>query len=1074
MRRIAFQNSLIGVCCLLVWPSLGLLGQQLPPIAAPTAWKKVVLENGPYPKGRINCLLQDRLGFLWVGGSKGLYRFDGYEFKAYLHDPSDAKSMSSDHVSTLLEGSDGDLWVGTFNGGLNRYHRSMDNFSRYAPQGDGSSGLSDVQVNDICLDRDGSLWVATFGGLDHLLPVAGTDSFGFQHFRQGSGSTGGLPSNKVVSVAQDGKGDIWVAMEGAGIAWMRNGPSKEAAATEFVQYLHRPADSSSLGSDRILEVLFDKEGSLHVSHSKGISIAAAGNDREAPLQFKTYSDEALDPNRRQTQVQATYFDPDGGRWLVSAWGIHRATPDGYISYHLDEMGAVSQGSNVVYAMLVTQDGVIWVGTQEGLYRSQNGRTRFHAVPISAADGPTTVTAVIRDHRGQTWIGFEDNGLLVLDQGFHPYARFRHDVHNPGSLQSDFVMTLLEDSRERIWVGTYGGGMHIAEPERDGSGRVSGLKFQRLFTAGNPAAALPDPYNYACMEASDHRIWVGSFYGMGYWKERQGRLHEWPAYVVNSVLEDGEGRIWAGTDRGIYTWDTTGDSMVKYRCPEGAALNLDEQMVTELAVDHLGHIWAGTAMGLVRLPRDRHDAGLWLRSKGGFPEHAVRAMVADGRHRLWVSTSGGLAALDVQAGELRTYGLGDGTFNASFSMRAAHRDSQGWLYFGGTDGLTRFHPDSLQPLDFDPPILLTRFRLFNRPLLPQLPNSAVRGLPRAIPLLDTVHLTHAEKVFTVEFAALDYRQSMNMRYRHRMEGFEDEWQWTDPGQHSATYSNLDPGTYCFRVRAVHPDGRESPREARLYVVIWPPWWRTPLAYAAYVLLTMAGVGLVFRLRLRTVQREMQVKVRIAEARAAERDQVRARSSRDFHDEAGTKLTRMSLYVALLRQQAGEAKEMLPLLDKIEDNLQGLSAGMRDFIWVLDPRHDNFPDLLLRLAQFGGELFHAAGIDFRYQNEAKGTGDTRPDVRTKRHLLLIFKEAMHNAVRHAACTHVVLRVAETATGLDIRLSDDGRGFDEPGLARINGIRNMRERAAEIGARLELQSAPGKGTTLSLILPWGEDRA
>lgn len=1047
-----------------IGPGRWLLAQPLPRVPPPAAWLKVEAAHGPFPDSRVNCLLQDSLGFLWVGSSKGLYRYDGYTFVHYTHHPGHAHGISSDQITALASDPSGDLWIGTANGGLNRYNYAQDAFTAYLPDPENPEALIDAHVMDLLLDRQGDLWIGTFGGLDRMRESGGKAVF--QHFYRGGEDAGGRSDLRIETVAQDPAGHIWVGMVDAGIAKMDKLPGEEAKASTWTRHDADPEDSMALGGRLISDMQFDAAGRLHVSHTKGISISRGDAARAAQLQFETYPHTVLDPGRRQTKVNSTYFDAAGDRWLVSAWGIHRAIGKGYASYHLDQMGAVGKGSNVVYTMLIDRDGVIWVGTQEGLYRSLSGYSPFQALPMSPGDGPTTVTAICRDQRGQLWVGMEDNGVLILDNAGLPYLRLRHKEDDPGSLAGNFIMTILEDSRQRMWIGTYGGGLHLGTPVRDAAGKVVRVAFERLYTRGKMDCPLPDPYPYHVIESSAHRIWAGSFYGVGPWDETRHRFDGVPIFVANTVLEDAAGGIWVGSDRGIFRWDMRGDSLQRYSWPDSTPLEVQKALVTCLALDHRGRIWAGTPIGLIGLPAAQ-EPWCWYRAADGLADNAVRSILLDGQGGLWLGTAHGLSHLDLRTRQFSNYGIGDGSLNLRFTMRSSHRDRAGRLYFGGENGLVWLDPARMAAPRFDPPVVLTGVRLANALLHPGTgQGDGRRTLPRVAPLLDTLHFRHDENVITLEFAALDYRLTGVMRYRYRMEGFDADWLETPPGQHAVTYTNLDPGTYTFEVRAVDARGVQSRQSARLHLLISPPWWRTTAAWLLYVAVGIGLIVLLFRWRVGAIRRRLEVEARIAQARIEERDRVRASSSRDFHDEAGNRLTRMSLYLALLRQQGGP--DTSGLVEKLQENVQALSAGMRDFIWVLDPRHDNFPDLLLRLTQFGGELCGAAGIDFTYKNALAGEECGAPDVRTKRHLLLILKEAIHNAVRHAACKHVLLIAVREGDELVLRLQDDGRGFEEAGLSRVNGLRNMRERAVEIGADLQMKSAVGQGTALILRLP------
>lgn len=199
---------------------------------------------------------------------------------------------------------------------------------------------------------------------------------------------------------------------------------------------------------------------------------------------------------------------------------------------------------------------------------------------------------------------------------------------------------------------------------------------------------------------------------------------------------------------------------------------------------------------------------------------------------------------------------------------------------------------------------------------------------------------------------------------------------------------------------------------------------------------------------------------------ERERTRARSSRDFHDETGNRLTKISLYTGLLQQQLPQEGQTKEFLAQIESHVRHLASGMLDFTWVLDPQQDQLSDILGRLSQFGDQLFADTGISFQWQQRlSQDFWAQSLDVNSKRHLLMIFKEGMHNALKYSQATQVTLSVSETSGGLLFALQDDGLGFEQDELVRVNGLHNMESRATDMSATLEVQWVPGMGTSILL---------
>ncbi|MCB0852372.1 MAG: hypothetical protein KDD63_09130, partial [Bacteroidetes bacterium] len=414
-----------------------------------------------------------------------------------------------------------------------------------------------------------------------------------------------------------------------------------------------------------------------------------------------------------------------------------------------------------------------------------------------------------------------------------------------------------------------------------------------------------------------------------------------------------------------------------------------------------------------------------------------------------------------------YHTEDGLPSETFPTRSSFIDHQGLVYFGTDKGLLFFDPEKIKPNPFIPPVQITEFRLFNDPIWIQKIDPRVKShqfsLEQSISQSQQITLTHRQRVISLGFSALNYILPQNNLYAYKLEGFDDEWIQTDANHRIATYTNLDPGSYTFRVKATNNDKVWNDGGTSLKLIILPPWYRTWWAYTLYTIILGAIIWAIIRYRTESIRREIQTQRRIEKATLEERGKVRARSSRDFHDEAGNKITKISLYTGLLKQQSAENPQTLEFLNRIEDNVKELSSGMRDFIWVLDPRQDSLMATILRIKQFGDSLFEHSGIDFQFNNQVPEENTISLDLNTRRHLLMIFKEAMNNCLKYSEASEVRFITFLGEDEYTIQLTDNGLGFDPKNLARVNGLENMKSRAQESGASLEIEGIPGMGTSV-----------
>lgn len=1012
----------------------------------------------PYPAGRITALKMDADGYLWIGSGAGLYRFDGYRYHAYRHSPADPNSLSDDLITAIATDRKGNVWIATAGGGLNRFDRKLDHFERFLPDSTAANAIGDVALSALLVDREDRVWIGHRKGVDRIT-VQG-ESAEIRHYRKFRDPNGTLERAGISGLTQDSLGQIWAGISSDAIYCLND----DTIDTPWYQLHLHPTDSFTLHFRHIYSIATTPDGRLVVAMNGGLHIVRDDGKGLQNPEIRIVPIERMETDRNRRATYMALFESPSKVLIVTVSGLHEWNPqtDALRTSTLAAAGAASSGLNVTYTACRDRSGDLWVGAQEGLYRSKAAHPNFRLITPAGESVPTSVTAAFVDEYGQHWLGVEDDGIAIADADGEVYLHVRNDPNDDRSLNENYILSIQPIGDEGMYVGTYGGGLHRAQYTRDAQGRISDLRFARL-QAGPEEDGCRERNVYDIAETTDGFFWAVGFTWL-HLRHPDGQWERVHVRVGHQILEDRQGRIWIPTELGLYRARHSPLRIERYAGPADLPFDPGTNYARCIAQTEDSALWVGSRFGLLRLPENGHSAIL-LRHPEGLADHDIRALRTAGSE-LWIASQSALHRLNPATMKLRRFDRSDGLPAKAFTSRSDCDSPDGRLHFGTAQGLLSLQPDSLNAAEFAPPVHLTDFFLFNQ-RVPIQSADTMDGfhLPAHISQLETLSLRYRDKVFGIEFAATDFRQAQQLEYRFKMEGFDPDWRSTDARNRTVTYTNLDPGSYTFRVRVRNRDELESPHEARLRIEIAPPWWRTTWARIGYVLLLAGLVYLVVRLRLRAVRRKLAMRARIVEARAEERDRVRAVSARDFHDEAGNKLTKLALYLALLRHQEHSGTE--EVLENMDRNVRELSSGMRDFIWVLDPRHDDLAALLLRLKHFGEELFGAADIDFRFSNAMREAPDFVPDVRFKRHLLLIFKEAMHNAVRHADCRQVSFEVRENGAQLEFALQDDGKGFDEAGLQRQNGLQNMRNRAAEIGAELRVEAQAGTRIVLRISI-------
>ena len=526
------------------------------------------------------------------------------------------------------------------------------------------------------------------------------------------------------------------------------------------------------------------------------------------------------------------------------------------------------------------------------------------------------------------------------------------------------------------------------------------------------------------------------------------------------------------------------------------------------------LWIGTSNGLNRFdlkptPGEKNTEFIIYREKDGLPNSVICGILEDDAGNLWLSTHKGISKFDPQANVFRNYDSADGLQSNIFHPGAFFKDQSGMLYFGGINGFNRVHPAGISENRHVPPVRITSIKLFNKPL----------RLNRNNGVVEIPEFAYDQNFLTFIFAALDFTAPEKNRYAYKLEGIDNDWQYAGR-KNEAVYTSLNPGEYTFHVKAANNDGVWNQDGATVHFVIRPPFWQTAWFYLLCAILL--GV-VIYSIHYFRIKQKIRQSLLIERARQKERDWVREKTARDYHDELGHQLTKISLYSELIRQDlllknevedsssgshhpakriSGETSQLtknngnarngnsngsngnsvkngvkngngngsqqfdppqiLNYLNKITSASDHLCTDTRDFIWALNPEKDSFYETALHLKHFADELLEETGIRVTVSGLTKALETVKLSMDWRRHIILIFKEAMNNCLKHAECQTVKLEFAVVANNLQIRLIDDGKGLP-PETPDGNGLRNMKKRANKINGTLKLISNSGKGTQI-----------
>ncbi len=840
--------------------------------------------DGTVSHNDIWAVYEDRAGTLWVGTyGGGLNKFDRatQTFTYYRHDPQDPHSLSDDHVRAIYEFADepGILWIATYGGGLNRFDTKKEIFTHYRHNSNDPHSLPNDQIWCMYEDKAGNFWLGTYEGLAMMNPqqrrnAANQTAVAFTTYRPDPENPKSLSAGVVTSIFQDRHGSFWVGTGEGGL----NLFDRENGT--FTHFLHDPNDPKSLSSNSVRPIFEDRDGNLWIGTYGG----GLNRFERATQSFVRYQHNPSDPlSLSNNVIRAIYEDNAGTMWVGTyGGGLSKLRQDKFVHFRHEPGNPNSLLANFITTVCEDHLGRVWVGTSDaGLTQISWDSSRaavfkhFQNDPRNANSLSDNHVMVIRESLqmpGVFWIATFNGGLNRFDSKAGVFTRYQHDPRNPHSLTHNNVTSLHESLSEPgiLWVGTDGGGLNRFDWKAG--------KFHYIPHNGKKPDDPSHEAVLALFESPDQPgvLWFGTD-GEGIYRMAPAR-HDSP--VDSTLLQSPQGQDNQSIQQRWLTVEGVGVfHLTRYQHQPDNPNSLSNNIQHSIFESSKKEIWIGTYNGLNKLVPSLAGAGSGSSAGGfnpatatfvsygesdGLPSGEIHGILEDGRGHLWISTSNGLTRFDPATGTFKNYSVDDGLQSRQFKYGAFFEGRDGKMYFGGINGFNVFHPDSIKENPHVPPIVITDFQVFNEDVkIDTARTSQGFSLPAHIMEIDHLSLSHKESVFSFEFAALDYVAPKKNRFAYKMEGFDADWTYCGD-RRFATYTNLDPGEYVFRVKGSNNDGVWNEAGAALHITITPPWWRTWWAYAVYGLMLAAGIFAVDRIQRHRVRRQEREQAALREA------------------------------------------------------------------------------------------------------------------------------------------------------------------------------------------------------------------
>jgi ligand-binding sensor domain-containing protein len=1007
-------------------------------------------------------ILQDREGFMWFLTNSGLNRYDGYSFRSWTRNPEDHNSPTtiSGWYTGFAEDNKGIIWFGHKLAGFYSLDKSSEKFVHYSHQNDNINSLISDQVFGISAESNTAIWIAALDGLDKFDPQTNK----FSHFTHNQNDPTSISSDTLVAIVSDNKtipGSappvLWLINNRLGIDYFNTTTGK------LIKHFDFPFMRKGEGTD----------GYFNISaQCKKNDIIWLGSNDDGIYGFNTATERFLHIEIGRTCEYAKHLD----KGLYHVWEDHSGNL--WTVNDNNELVYFDRANGKFYFYKVNRDKArflditpfifednnqkIWIGTEKELITVNTNRNRFiNAKQVDEDVLTSSGNYIFQLHstkQGQMLAGAVP--LNFLDKKTNILKPFHLPI-NLKTLEVYAVRNINEDDKGIIWLtGDFG---IISYDPNTGIARKHQLY--------ENSKALDNESFRGIFQDSKGRYWALNIRGLYIFDVASGKASLFNGKTDPAINNkpfrfpfiDSKGIFYLGTEAyGFVTFNPESNESKSFLYDVNNPTSSSNESVTDFietknlrVPDGQGFIWFGTMGRGLGVFDPVSEKFRFFTAKDGLVNNIIYSLVADKNGKIWLGTRNGISCFTPPEEPFnndskivfRNYTSGDGIPEYSCNFNSAYCDTDGTLYFGTRGGgIFYFHPDSLKHNEFIPPVYITEFRLKNNSVSLSADSTGI--LKSSIEYTKRIKLNYQQNIISFSFVALNYIHSEKNQYAYKLENYDEDWIITDASKRFATYTNLNPGNYVFKVKGSNNDGVWNETPTQLLIIITPPFWQT-VWFKILVALSVTGLVYAF------------YRYRIGQVLLLQR--IRNKIAADLHDDIGSTLNSISVYSEVAKKDPSRKDFALQM---IGENSRKIIESMSDIVWSINPENDSFDKIIFRMRSLTYNILKVNKIDCSFKADETLQSLKLP-MHTRRNFYLIFKEALNNLVKYSGATRASIQLYLENKNVTFILRDNGIGFDSNQIYSGNGINNMKRRAAEIKAELNIESAPGNGTSIELNL-------
>jgi len=1015
-----------------------------------------ITEGTDFNYGRIiRSIIEDSCGFIWIGTDQELLRYDGYNFKVYRHNKYDPLSIPSRGISCLFENRVGNLLVSASFHILFEFDIQYEKFSVID-----TAFLNEKSEPRFTVDNSGLIWIGT---LDEGL-------FKF-----------------------DKSKNTWTQYTG-----------------------NDQGIGSSINCNFVNSLFFDKESEILYIGTKtgGVNAYNHKTQRFSHLLNEDYSSNP----EKDTRVRHIFKDSRKNLWFCTQEGLimYNEQSNTISRFVHDQFSENSISDKLVYTICEDKDGLLWIGTDKGLNSFDFEKKEFtrylHDKENTNGIFSNMITNLLCDKSNTMFFGTKGGGIGKFNLNKTKFHILNIKSSNPDNTNSNHISSIYKDKQNNLWVGTYRGSFFKCTPVTNNSCQIlefkeldgvqitgiSGINNDVWITCNKKSLCFINiftnelqfvdqnifsefmqvPYEYIFCQCIDKLnpdyLWLSVNWkylilfdtvNKQIIKNEFATKNFFDLHIIY-LFVDSRNNLWVGTRAyGVFRYDIINNEVTNYNYEEGNDNSLSDSGVNSIAEDFNNNLWIGTIEGGVNKLVWDQDKFEKFTINEGLPSNRISGMIMDDHGNLWIGSNEAMTKFNISTRECVNF-TESGSVRLTFNTFACHKSHDGIIYFGTVFGVVYFNPDEITTNPHIPNIVLTDFQILYESVKPSFDSPFLK---KSISYAKEINLTHKESVITFEFAALIYNNPMRNQYAYKMEGFDDDWVYCGT-RRTATYTNLDPGEYTFRVKGSNNDGLWNEEGTSIKIIITPPWYKTVLFKGLVGLSVIGSIGSFYRKRIQKLNKEKSQQEEFTKKLIESQENERKRVAAELHDSLGQDLLIIKNKALVSIKKTKDFDKLKEEMSEISDLTSATLNDVREISYNLRPYELDRLGLSKTIESMIERANNSTDIKF--------TGDIdnidkifMPEAEIN--IYRVIQESLNNVIKHSEAKEVIVSVLKKEKEIIINISDDGKGFDIRKYKMNSkrkgfGLKGIEERVRLLNGVFGIESEVGKSTTIRIIIP------